>query len=395
VKKRQKAIILLLAIIVGIPFILWLSWLLTTPRPVSLFIMDKTSYTENKIKNRAINWVLKHYRFVKPNGRNYSPEMDYFGFFPGEEESYTIRDLGGLSPSEIQSMAVRHHIAYYADSYGVFTNMWPEDRPEVSPAQKIYGGLEWHDLLFLEYMIELKRLVVAEFIFLAPPTQPAQRERAEELLGVEWQGWTGRFFHTLDLTRGDNLIPGWLPALYEKNYGKPWNFKNSGIILVSSEDVLLVLEQGNQLTEKSQPLIRTEKKFRKIFGMSDKIGYPGWFDITFPTSSTAEVISWYELNLTEDGKNLLTENGLPEKFPAVISTSGSKRVIYFAGDFGHTPITRRFVTFKGAKFFELFLADLNDPTDRSAFFLAYYLPVMRKILTDFQNDFLTETDQEY
>lgn len=384
--------LLLIAIIVGIPFILWLSWLLTTPRPVSLFIMDKTSYTEDKVKNRAINWVLKHYRFVKPNGRNYSPEMDYFGFFPGEEENYTIRDLAGLSPREIQDMAVSHHVAYYADSYGVFSNMWPEDQPDVTAAVKIYGGLEWHDLLFLEYMIELKRLVIAEFIFLAPPTQPAQRERAEELLGVEWQGWTGRFFHTLDLNRDDNLIPGWLPQLYEKNYGRPWNFKNGGIILVNEDETLLVLEEGHQLNESSQPMIRTEKKHRRYFGMSDKIGYPGWFDITLPTSPTAEVISWYELNFTDDGRNVMLENGLPEKFPAVIMETGSKNVIYFAGDFGHTPISRRFVTLKGAKFFELFLADLNDPTDRSGFFLAYYLPVMKKILGDFQKDLLKESE---
>jgi hypothetical protein len=354
--------------------------------------MDKTSYTENKVKNRAINWVLKHYRFVKPNGRNYSPEMDYFGFFPGEEENYTIRDLSGLTPREIQDMAISHHVAYYADSYGVFSNMWPNDQPDVTPAVKIYGGLEWHDLLFLEYMIELKRLVIAEFIFLAPPTQPAQRERAEELLGVEWQGWTGRFFHTLDLNRDDNLIPAWLPKLYEKNYGKPWNFKNGGVILVKDDETLLVLEEGYQLNENAQPIIRTEKKYRRYFGMSDKISYPGWFDITLPTSPTAKVISWYEMDFSDEGRNLMLENGLPEKFPAVIMETGSKNVIYFAGDFGHTPISRRFVTIKGAKFMELFLADLNDPTDRSGFFLAYYLPVMKKILGDFQKELLEESE---
>lgn len=343
------------------------------------------------VKNRAINWVLKHYRFVKINGRNYSPEMDYFGFFPGGE-NFIIRDLSELSPREIQDMAVSHHVAYYADSYGIFSNMWPSYQPDVTPARKLYGGLEWHDLLFLEYMIELKRLVIAEFIFLAPPTQPAQRKRAEELLGVEWQGWTGKFFHTLDLNREDNQVPGWLPTLYEKNYGKPWDFKNGGIIMVNDADKLLVLEEGYQIIENTHLPIRTEKKYRRIYGMSDKIAYPGWFDVTLPTSETSEVISWYEPNLSDEGRNLLLENGLPEKFPAVIMDAGYKKVIYFAGDFGHTPISRRFVMFKGAKFFELFFADLNDPTDRSAFFLAYYLPLMRKLLGDFQKDLLKENE---
>ncbi len=388
-KKRYKALLILGIVFIGIPVILWLSWLLSTPKPISIFIMDKTSYPEQRIKHRAVNLVLKHYRFVKHNGKDYLPDLDYYGFYPVDSARYTIRDLSNMTPSDIQRLALQYDAAYYADIQGVYSNMWPEYNEDITPVRKLYGGLEWHDLLFLEYMILLDRLVITESVFLSPPTQPTQREQIAELLGVEWQGWKGRFFHTLDKDHPDKVLPGWIPLLYEASSGLPWSFKNAGVILVHEDETLLVFEQ-NQHLGNPQLLIRTQEDIRDIYGVSDKISYPGWFDVTLPNSPSAEVLSWYELDLTQEGLELLRQYNLPEKFPAVIHNNGNGNIYYFAGDFGQNPISNRFVKFKGSRYAELFLADLNDPTDKSGFFLAFYLPLVKNILADYQDDIITE-----
>ncbi len=382
-KKRHKALLVLVAIIFGIPFLLWLSWLLTTPRPVSIFVMDKTSHNSQKVKNRALNWVLKHYRFVKPNGRDYQAEFDYYGFFPVNDQTYVIRDLTQYTDLEIQQLAIQYHAAYYADSHGVYSNMWPKPDETITQVEKIYGGLNWQDLYFLEQMNRLKRLVIAEFIFLAPPTSYPHRQSAQELFGIEWTGWTGRYFHSLRSDHPDGFLPGWIPTLYEQQYGKPWHYSKPGVVLVHENQTLLVLEQDQHLAN-ALPHIRSGADARRQYGMSDNISYPGWFDITLPTAPSSRGVAWYELDLNEKGEELMKSNGLPLSFPAVILNDDKGKKYYLAGDFGHNPVSRRFVRLKGAKYLELFLNDLNDPTDKSGFFLAFYLPLMKSILADYQ-----------
>jgi len=383
VKKRHKALLMIGFLVFGVPLILWLSWLLTTPQPVSLFLMDKTSYTRDMVNRRAVNWVLKHHRFVKPNGKDYNPLLDYYGFFPVDKSNYTIRDLSKLSPLEIQRLALQYDVAYYVDSYGVFSDMWPEENLDTSPAKMLYGGLDRQDLLFLEYMLRLNRLVIAEFVFMAPPTAPAIRLRAEELLGVKWQNWTGRYFHTLDPGAPDKNMPDWIPSLYERKYGEKWPYTKAGIVLIHSNETIVVLEKNTHLKD-PRCLLLTEETERRKYGMSDKINYPGWFEITLPTSPTAEVVTWFGMDVTDEGKQLLSQYDLSDRFPAVIRDMGANKMFYFAGDFGNTSVKRRFVRFKGSRYAELFLADLNDPTDNSSFFLAYYLPLFKNILRNYQ-----------
>lgn len=346
--------------------------------------MDKTSYSEEKAKSRAIHWVLRHYKFVKPSGERYDPMKDYYGFFPRSGNSYTIRDLSGKSASDVDKLSTRYHIAYYFDSYGVFSNMWPEDDPDKTPAKKLYGGLDWQDLRFIERMLERNHLVIAEFVFVAPPTDSSRRAKAEELLGMKWSGWTGRFFHDLDVNSPNRILPGWIPSLYEKNNETSWPYTNAGIILVDEKETLLVLEYPDHLAT-PYPVIMSEAGTRKTFGVSNNIRYPSWFDITFPASRYSEAISWYHLDVTAEGAAILEAHDLPARFPAVIrGTQEQQNAFYFAGDFGHTPTKSRFVRFKGARYAELFLSDLNDPTDKSGFFYGYYLPMMKTILTDYQ-----------
>ncbi|TVQ89568.1 MAG: hypothetical protein EA393_06930 [Bacteroidetes bacterium] len=385
-KTRHKALLIIFSIIIGIPLMLWLAWLLTTPKPISVFIMDKTSYSVERAQNRAINWVLTHYRFVKPNGSIYDPVNDYYGFFPGDAGNYNTNDLRGLNSTDIQRLAINYHMAYFTDSYGVYTDVWPEENPEVSVVENIYGGLHDEDLLFLQHMIDKDRLVIVEFIFMAPPTKKSQRHEAEKLLGMQWQGWTGKFFHTFN-PREEKSVPPWTPVLYEKQNGRKWSENGQGTIMVHEDETLVVLEYPRHLNT-PHPHIMTDRKYRRKYGVSNRIPYPGWFDISLPKNDNMEVISWFEFDLTSEGRALLRKFDLPERYPAVIKHKGSNNVYYFAADFGYSPLKQRFVRFKGSRFAELFLADLTDPTDKSGFFYAYYLPLMKNIMSEYQEELL-------
>lgn len=384
VKKRHKALILITIVLVGVPLFLWLWWVFTPPRPVSIFIMDKTTFSQQQARNRSINWVLKHYKFVKPEGAYYHPQKDYYGFIPLSNEEYKVRDLAGMSSLELERLSIKYHIAYYVDSYGVYSNMWPEDNADSHPVTKLYGGLDWEDLLFLEKMFQRHRLVIAEFIFLAPPTGASQRAAAEKLLGIQWQGWTGRYFDQLDMHHYNSTLPRWVTTLYQEQYGQPWPYSGNGVVLIHENKPMVVLTREHLRTPRIE--IEVSSNIRKQYGVSNNIYYPGWFDITLPVSADNEAMASYRLDVNEEGLALLQQNNLTASFPAVIRSTGEKKMYYFAGDFGHTPLRYRFIRMKGARYAELFLSDLNDMTDKSGFFYAFYLPMLKSIITNYQKE---------
>jgi hypothetical protein len=386
VKKRHKALFIILSVVIGVPLIMWFSWFLTTPKPISIFIMDKTSYSTERARNRALNWVLTHYSFVKTDGKKYDPVQDYYGFFPLTDKQYKINDLQGLTDYELARMAIDYHAAYFTDNYGVYSDSWPEEKPGTFPVTKIYGGLHEEDLRFLDHMIKRDRLVITEFSFMGPPTEKDLKEKAEKLMGLEWQGWTGKFFHTFDPAQ-EKSVPPWVPVLYKKQNGNPWPREQQGVIFVHEDETLVVLEYPKHIST-PYPLVMTDRPQRRKFGVSNRIPYPGWFDITMANCDNKTVLSWFELNLTPEGRVLLQSHGIPARFPAVIKQKDTNRMYYFAGDFGYSPLKHRFVKFKGSRYAELFFSDLTDPTDKNGFFYTYYLPLMKNIIQDYHQEIL-------
>jgi hypothetical protein len=378
-KKRHKTLLSLLLIIIGLPVFLWLSWLLTSPKPLKVFVMDKTAFTSEDAGNKAFTWVKKHHRYIKNDGRDYSPADDYYGFIRNNENGYQIRDLQNLNPPQIQQLAFSHDLAYYIDSYGIYSDLWPDNEQDTL-VRKLYGGIGQEDLLMWEYLLAMDKTLIAENIF-TPLNDNSIRSKAEEIAGLKWTGWTGRYFQTLNLNMTHNVIPSWMPLLYKNQYNHDWNFTNAGVVFVHEEGQIVVLEQNVDL-KIPYPHIRMEKKYPEKYGIGDMLSYPGWFEVVEPISESTQVIAWYELELTAEGRKSLREFNLNGKFPAVSKNTARGRVYYFAGDFSFYPPGKRFICFKGGSILELLLSDLNDPTNKDVFFLSFYLPLMKKLLKD-------------
>lgn len=383
-KKRHKYLAIILIITLGAPVFLHLWWKFSPDRPLSVFIMDKSAATQEMAKNRSLSWLLNHYKFVKNDFTAYDPLRDYFGFFALSDSRYEIRDLNNKTRTDIEKLADQYDMAYFTNSYGVYgSDFYTKNKNNENIQNEIgmlYGGLSDHDLVFIEYMMEKNKPVIAEYVFFAPPTKPAQRRKAESLFNIQWKGWSGKFYQNFDPSK-DHSVPSWIIKLYEEQYNKQWSYKNFGIILLGEKGEMVVLEYPDHLKTPTA-LVVTEKEYRKKYGMSNHIQYPGWFDLVKPSHSEKKIISWFELDVTAGGKEILKKYDLPSRFPAVIADRNEPRTIYLAGDFGHTNLSQRFLQIKGARFHELFFADLNDYTDKKGVYFAYYLPFMNTILTD-------------
>lgn len=145
-----------------------------------------------------------------------------------------------------------------------------------------------------------------------------QRKRLEDLLQVQYSGWSGGSYEDLSATQD---VPEKMIHLYEKQSGQRWNFFGEGILLASQEQVI-VLRKGIDYTGTMQL----------------KTG-----DGTFPFWGVFEIVNGaaqdgprFEIPLTAGGKTHLEEAKLPENFPALIRVQRNLfEGYYIAGDMGN------------------------------------------------------------
>src|SRR5699024_6987401 len=145
---------------------------------------------------------------------------DYFGFVPDdEEESYYIRDL----PEDYEG----YDVIYLADTYGVYEEdlAWIEREREGARSKKIYGGLEIQEWEAIKERLNgrEKSLFIAEYNTFASPTEVDVMKSVTKYLGLEWSGWTGRYFDELDY-RNNQEIPQWVLDEFKGN----WDYDGPG-----------------------------------------------------------------------------------------------------------------------------------------------------------------------
>lgn len=349
---------------------------------MKIFIMDKTVLTKKCNEHRAFNWILTHKKFITPENELYSIPNDYFGFSPLENKKFSIHDLNYYREKQIDSLSAYYDMAYFTDTYGIYYNDWYRDKNQTEHSEKVYGGLDYNDFLFLKNMRQKKKLILTEFNLLATPTDQDIRQKTEELLGIKWSGWTARYFESLDTLENPEL-PRWVVHLYKQQHQNKWPFKNSGIVYVHEDETIAIVENKTSLTH-PVPVIYTSKYGQEKFDVPYKINYPYWTDITYPTDTTHRIVSYYKIKTNKTGDSILEHHHIPHVYPAVIESKDS-RFYYFCGDFADNPVNGRFVKFKGIGYFELFLLNDNEINSRMPFFWRFYLPMVKNILSNYYN----------
>ncbi|MFO7978438.1 MAG: hypothetical protein R6U64_07235 [Bacteroidales bacterium] len=382
-KKRYLLLFALLGIFLVTPALLHLSWRLAPTQVLDILLVNKTVTPARDYYHQGYDWIFIHDKYLNNDSTSYEPGLNQMGFFPQQNGDYLIRDMEGASQEATRELVRTTDLVYYADNYGVYYHDWY--REEIQnfdsvPNTMIYGGLQQHDIDFIGQMLQEDKAVIAEYNFFSPPTTGAIREQAQQLLDLQWQGWQGKYFPSLRLG-GGHQIPSWLVTLYQTGHRQPWDFKNQGIGFIHEDNTVVILEYPRHLKEASFNIITPEARYQ-LFGIPEKVPFPGWFEITFPTNARSKVISWYEIPVNEQGKALLEKHGIPLRFPAVIYRENPGRFWYLAGDFGKGEMPSRFVRLQGARYLELLFTDLLDPAVRKGFFFSYYLPLASGILRD-------------
>jgi hypothetical protein len=282
-KKRHLLLLIILGIVVGIPLLLWAAWQLTTPRQLNIITVNKSVFDTQALVNQGYNWAMTHRKYVNSDGVLYDPARDYWGFQPLNGSNFRIRDFAGLPQGKSKSIIDDTDFVFFLDNYGVYSHDWYRTDYETMPYYLIYGGLALEDVTFIRDMLRQRKTVLAEFNFFGEPTPQPVREKAEQLLHIQWQGWTGRFIQSFDPS-DTQYLPSWLIGLYrEQNQGR-WDYTENGIALIHEDNTVVVLEYPTHLNQPA-PEITTPEESRKRFGLPRKVSFPGWFDITAPTSA--------------------------------------------------------------------------------------------------------------
>lgn len=381
-KKKSKWWVRVWVALILLPLWMWLAWFITPKRKLVVAIVDKTSFANKGQEHRSLIWILNHDRFSLTKHELYHVSRDYYGFFPMKAERFRIEGLERFSGDQLKQLSSDCDLTYYTDTYGVYGNEWYLNRTAIPKPALLYGGMSQQDVDFLSYMKGRRKLIIAEFNDIAPPTQADIRDQFESLFGIRWTGWTGRYFVSFDTAKNKKL-PHWLVQNYIKQHSGKWPFHKSGIAFVSLNDEVVVLEDSTDLSNPI-PHILTFIYGQKKWGLPKKIKYNNWFDIIDITDTSNHAISAYDISANKEGMQQLNKYNIPARFPAVIMhDNNSYPFYYFCGDFSNNPVEIATSYFKGISFFRWLMYNTDNPEERKSFFWNFYKPLVSHILNDY------------
>lgn len=359
--------------ILCIPFIIWFFQDDTT---LQVAVIDKTVPEENYREHQSIHWLLNHYQYTQSDGSAYDYTSDYYGFQPDDEaESYEIAEL----PADYSGT----DLIYAADTYGVHREdlAWTSDEEEEDEESSlIYGGWEEEEWQAVEQAVRSTNTdLVMEFNTFASPTSADIRNDILELLDLEWDGWTGRFFHDLSTEAGE--VSSWMVERYESN-NETWDYSGSGFAFVQEfNEEVAVLPSSDTYFEDEDITVSFTERGQEMFSLEESTAFAYWFDIVTPRNEE-QVLGSYDWDLTEEGEDLLASHDIPAEFPAVLhkEESGSD-IYYFAGDFSDIEDTPRFHQYTGyAALTSMFRPEFLFPD--SSFFWGTVRPMLDVIFAE-------------
>jgi hypothetical protein len=363
--KGRTIIFLILGLsLVSFPFV---RWQFKNTTLINALIIDKTVPDSSYREHKGLVWVLNNLKiFNKDSRKPFDYRKDYYGFLPGEEEKFEIKEL----PEALNNP----ELIYITDTYGVYQEDLNKENLRGNRSNIIHGGLEIDEIKNIKASLN-NNTIVSEFNTLASPTSGEARSEMEEVFGMKWSGWIGRYF--TDLSDKNTEVPIWLIKDYEMQYLKFWDFQGPGFAFVKSDDTVVILSQGKEVTKDLNKIV-FNGKYLEEFKVKDKVNYYYWFDIVQPVEGT-EVIANYNISLTEEGEEQLKRYGLQSEFPAILRKKKEYTAYYFAGDFADNNKIPSLYKVSGLDFLNK-ITTLKIEGNQEYFYWNVYYPLMKKII---------------
>lgn len=346
-------------------------WYLMPAKSLRIAVVDKTvpataadnaSYlgdvSNNYRKHIGLNWLLDYMKVKNPDtGKYYDYTTDYYG--------HKLDENGNIEKTDsITSIKETPDIVYLADTYGVEIN---EDR-----------GLSEDEMNAVSMCHSSGSVVIGEQDIMTTATSDKVRSQLESLFGIKSTGWVGRYIYDLaDLTD----VPYWAPDMWQAKYGQEWKCSGPGILLVSRDGDILVLEEKTDFKSKNLFNISIESKYKKEFG-KHSVNFYNWFELIEADGQT-ETIATFSFNVNSTGAEELAAVSNTTTFAAVTRKTDENlpSTYYFAGDFNDYVTNLQIHNFCFADL--LFRSiSFNRDGDVTHFYWNFYEPMMKKIIND-------------
>ncbi len=371
-KMKRSLRIFLLIIIVLLVFIssLFVFWFLKPSKKLYISVLDKTvpataadshSYLDDVDnvyrKHIGLNWLLNYMKVKNPETKKkYDYTKDYYGYML--DENFELLDEERV----LDDIKEIPDILYLADAYGTEIT---EDK-----------GITGEDMNTVALCHSLGSVVIGEQDILGVDnTEKSISLQLQKMFGITETGWSGRYIY--DLADLDD-VPYWAPPMYKQKYGVEWRCSGSGILLVSTEGDIIVLEGKTDFEDENLLKIRTTKDFKSEFGKRS-LNYYAWFELVEANSGT-ETLAEYEFNLNSTGMEEFAPVSDKPVFAAVVRNPyETAPTYYFAGDFNDYVDDMKLSCFLGADTFYRSIS-FDNGGDVTHFYWQFFEPMMKRII---------------
>jgi hypothetical protein len=327
--KAYRLLIILLVVIIAVPLTGRLFWLMKKRKSLDIVIINKSVQKSSENEVKSLNWTLNFEKFENKEGDLYNFQTDYFGYFPDAISENTKIKTYRLE--EISSIAENNDALFFLDNSG--TDLVQTEKKAIKKIA--YGGFNQNDYFLLKEMIGRQKLVIAEYNFISPPTEDLVHYNVEQLLDIYSLGWSGKFFNDLSKENISGLISNAWFEHFKQNYSTEWAFRGPGIVLLNSSQNRIIVLPAKKFMNTEFPDVVTVPEIALEYNIPQKVSFTGWFDIAFQGEN--KVISRFNLNLNQEGNDILRLNGIEPEFPAVIE-SANKKFYYMAGDYSKSNV---------------------------------------------------------
>lgn len=378
-KRSLRIFLLVIIILIALIAALFAFWFLKPSSNLYIAMLDKTvpataadshSYLDDVDnvyrKHIGFNWILNYMKVKNPETKlKYDYRSDYYGYIL--DSNYNILD----EERNLDDIEEIPDILYLTDSYGTEIT---EDK-----------GITKENMNTIALCHSMGSVVIGEQDILITDTDPSISQQLQNMFGITETGWVGRYIY--DLADLDD-VPYWAPPMYKQKYGVEWRCSGSGILLVSGDGDIIVLEGKTDFEDDNLLKIRTTKDFRSEFGKKS-LNYYSWFELIEANTGT-ETIAEYEFNLNSTGMEEFAPVSDTPVFAAVVrNPEGAAPTYYFAGDFNDYVDDMNISCFLGADLFYRTLS-FDNSGDVTHFYWDFFEPMVKKIVKKTAKDKIVE-----
>ena len=310
-------------------------------------------------KHIGFYWLLNEQKYISSlTDQPYDYKTDYYGSMLDDTKTVSMRNLERLETTP--------DLLYITDTYGDENN-----------ADTSVKGLSLTDMGVIATAHNNGTTLVGESDIASSTTEDSVIEEIQALFGFTYSHWTGRYIYDMqDLTD----IPEWALSLHEQQYGRQWDYTGSGILLVSKQGELVILQGNTDFDSKNLLSVSVTKPYQSQFG-SHKLNFYNWFELIEADYGT-DVVAQFNFDLNAAGKEKFSKISNRTTFAAITKKDyTSAPAYYFAGDFNDYVTRERYAKFLFSdSVYRLFSYD--RPGDITNFYWSFYFPLMQNVLKE-------------